>query len=125
MVCQPLVLEKQRDEVVSPPGNNNQGIIAPVDTTSDDIEAEAHEEDSGEAEVDDNWEELVSKYEDLATKVHDYLDDEQGDNADVRNPPIAKPPPLMTRHEWEKHQVTHTHTPRMHQVVDIVLQHEP
>ena len=54
MACRLLVSEKKRDDVVSPPGNNNLGIIAPVDTTSDDIEAEAREEDSEEAEVDSN-----------------------------------------------------------------------
>ena len=111
MACQPLASEKKWNEAVSPPKNANQGTIAPVDATHDDLEAGIREGDSEEAEVDNNWERLANEYEDLATRVYNYLDDEDGDHADVRGPPAVEPPPTMTREEWERHQITHTHTP--------------
>ena len=55
---------------------------------------------------DGKWEEFADKYEDLAQRVHDYIDDRE--DVEARNPPIVKPPPTMTKDEWEKHKVTHT-----------------
>ena len=73
-----------------------------------DLEAEIREDEGETAEADGRWDELIGKYEDLARKVHDYLND--GSNAATRGPPIVKPPPSMTKEEWERHQATHTHT---------------
>ena len=67
---------------------------------------EAHEGFENEGGAEDKWEELADKYDQLEKKMKDYLDDQQ--DVGVREPPVIKAPPKMTKEEWDKHQVTHT-----------------
>ena len=102
MVCKPLVSKRKRDGVVRPSNGNEQDIIAPIEEEFDDFD-----DGSETAEMEDKWDELANKYEDLEKKVHEYLDDENIANA--RNFPMIRSPPTMTKEQWARHQITHTH----------------
>ena len=101
MACKPLVSQRKREVAVKPSRSDKQDIIAPVNRELDDFG-----DGSEEAEIENKWEELADKHEDLERKVHEYLDEENKTGA--RNPPILKSPPNMTGEEWARHQVTHT-----------------
>lgn len=121
MACKPLDSGRKRATVVRPPRDNTKGTIAPLIEDLVDLEDEERNSDGGVAETDDKWEELANKYENLEKKVHEYLQEES--KADGRELPIVKFPPKMTKEEWDRHQVTHTH--HMHRAASIARQQGP
>ena len=59
-------------------------------------------------EKDQKWEDLADKYEMLERKVAEYFEDQETPKAD--GPPMVKSHTTPTKEEYQRHQVTHTHT---------------
>ena len=106
---------RQRATAVRPQEFETRKIIALVDGGFGDHEVGMNDGTNDKGGAKDEWEELAGKYDQLEKEVKEYLEGQQ--DLGVREPPIVSAPPRMSKEEWERHQVTHTH--RIPQVANI------
>ena len=102
-----LMKTKEREAPVSPRKNNTTNTLAPLDGGLGGRD-EAGDEPEQEKSDEGAWDELANKYEQLEKQVQGHLEDQS--NAGIREPPVVRAPTSMSKEEWDRHQVTHTHT---------------
>ena len=108
MAGAPLTNSTGKDCTVRPKWDDNKCRLA----TMSEEAGELPEEEMVEQVVVDKetaqWEELVDRYDELMETFNEQFG--RADEPKVKGPPMVTPPPKPIREEWEKHQLTHTHT---------------
>ena len=114
--------KKEREAPVSPGKNNTTNTLAPLDGGLGGLGGQDEAGDELEQGKSDEgaWDELANKYEQLEKQVQEHLDDQN--NAGIREPPAVRAPTSMSKEEWDRHQVTHTH--HTHRAADTAWQLE-
>ena len=100
-----MTKEHQRVVTARPRSINTRNFINPLHEDSGEAGAEKDAVREGQCEA---WEETVKKIEELETKVTEHFEQQGQENQ--RSPPVIKAPAKPTQEQWERHQVTHTHT---------------
>lgn len=113
-----MTIKSQRALSVRPRRNAPDDLVAPIQKSIGDLEAEAiteaeavgKEEDNSENE-EQQWQEVQDKVEDLNVRVARHFED--ANDAEAWKPPMVKTPLQPTKEEWLRHQLTHTHPMRL------------
>ena len=95
----PIIYKKERANTVRP---QKEFAGSSLNLMPDQIDESKAEDDQ---QVQDSWEVITKKHEELETRMAELFDDKGGDDKDA--PPIIRAPTKPTKEAWERHQTTH------------------